>query len=87
MAEQLRSDHPETGVVILSQYLEPRYVLRLLEGGSARRAYLLQDRITHRNQLATAIEQVAEGGSAIDPMVVDELVKARDEADASPLGI
>ena len=77
MAERLRVEHPATGVVILSQYLEPRYVLRLLDGGSAGRAYLLKDRITHRNQLATAIEQVAEGGSAIDPMVVDELVKAR----------
>jgi DNA-binding NarL/FixJ family response regulator len=85
MAEQLRDARPETGVVILSQYLEPQYVLRLLEGGSARRAYLLKDRITHRNQLATAIEQVAEGGSAIDPMVVDELVRAREGSEASPL--
>jgi DNA-binding NarL/FixJ family response regulator len=85
MAEQLRDERPETGVVILSQYLEPQYVLRLLEGGSARRAYLLKDRITHRNQLAMAIEQVAEGGSAIDPMVVDELVKAREGAESSPL--
>src|SRR5690349_6007406 len=65
MAEQLRDQRPRTGVVILSQYLEPQYVLRLLEGGSARRAYLLKDRITHRNQLAMAIERVAEGGSAI----------------------
>jgi DNA-binding NarL/FixJ family response regulator len=85
MAERLRASHPEIGVVILSQYLEASYVLRLLDGGSARRGYLLKDRITHRNQLATAIEQVAEGGSVIDPLVVDSLVRAREQSERSPL--
>jgi DNA-binding NarL/FixJ family response regulator len=85
MAEQLRVSHPQIGVVILSQFLEPGYVLRLLEGGSAKRGYLLKDRITHRNQLATAIEEVAEGGSVIDPLVVDSLVRARELNERSPL--
>ena len=86
LAEHLRESSPDVGVVVLSQYLEPALVLRLLGGGSAQRAYLMKDRITHQNQLVTAIERVAEGGSVVDSLVVDELVKAREQADHSPLG-
>ena len=85
MAVELRESHPQIGVVIMSQYLETTYVLRLLERGAARRAYLLKDRITDRNQLLRAVETVAEGGSVIDPLVVDELVRAREQSDRSPL--
>jgi DNA-binding NarL/FixJ family response regulator len=81
----LRATSPEVGVVVLSQYSEPAYVLALLEGGSERRAYLLKDRIDDRAQLVAAIRAVAEGGSYIDPKVVEALVAARSDAEQSPL--
>jgi DNA-binding NarL/FixJ family response regulator len=72
-------------VVVLSTYAQPSYALALLEGGTAGRAYLLKERVEDIEQLATAIRAVAEGGSVIDPKVVEALVaqKARDEE--SPL--
>jgi DNA-binding NarL/FixJ family response regulator len=81
----LRESHPEVGVVVLSQYSEPAYVLALLEDGSDRRAYLLKDRVDDRAQLVGAVRAVAAGGSVIDPKVVEALVKARDDAEQSPL--
>jgi DNA-binding NarL/FixJ family response regulator len=84
-AEQLRHSHPEVGVVVLSQYVEPSYVLALLEGGSARRAYLLKERVSDAEQLVAAIEEVARGGSVIDPTVVEALVAARGARPSSPL--
>ena len=69
--------HPDVGVVVLSQYADPRYGLALLDGGSDGRAYLLKERIQHRGQLVSAIETVAEGGSMIDAKVVEALIEAR----------
>ncbi len=79
VAVRLRQLHPEVGVVILSQYAEPRYALKLLETGSEGRAYLLKERVRDSAQLVSAIESVAAGGSVIDPKVVEVLVgdKAR----------
>ena len=85
MAVELRRTHPEMGVVVLSQYAEPAYASELLTGGSARRAYLLKERISERDQLAAAIRTVAAGGSVIDPMVVDMLVSASSGRASSPL--
>ena len=76
-AKQLRRDHPEIGVVVLSQYIEPEYALQLLDTGSERRAYLLKERVSDVDQLLRAIEEVARGGSVIDPKVVEALVTAR----------
>ena len=73
-AERLRETHPEIGVVVLSQYSNPGYALALLEGGSERRAYLLKERVEDLEQLVAAIHGVAEGGSVIDPKVVEALV-------------
>ncbi|MBX3285747.1 MAG: response regulator transcription factor [Actinobacteria bacterium] len=84
-ATQLRRDHPDMGVVVLSQYAEPAYALRLLEDGSGGRAYLLKERVGDPDELVGAIEQVAGGGSMIDPKVVDSLVAARSRRPASPL--
>ena len=84
-ATELRDQHPEMGVVVLSQYSEPGYVLRLLAGGSERRAYLLKERVGDRKQLVGAIEAVAAGGAVIDPSVVDVLVEAQARARRSPL--
>jgi DNA-binding NarL/FixJ family response regulator len=73
-AERLRETNPQVGVVVLSQYANPTYALALLEAGSARRAYLLKERVEDVAQLVAAIRAVAEGGSVIDPKVVDALV-------------
>jgi DNA-binding NarL/FixJ family response regulator len=85
VAKELRESHPDMGVVVLSQFTEPDYALALLGNGSARRAYLLKERVHDEHELANAIEAVAHGGSAIDPKVVDALVQARARDDASPL--
>ena len=76
-AAGLRTSSPETGVVVLSQYVEPEYALALLEKGAAGRAYLLKERVADMDQLANAIREVAAGGSVIDPKVVETLVEAR----------
>jgi DNA-binding NarL/FixJ family response regulator len=84
-AERIRESHPEVGVVVLSQYATPGYVLALLEGGSERRAYLLKERVKDVDQLVAAIRAVAEGGSVLDPKVVDSLVAENARGDDSPL--
>ena len=84
-AVRLRETNADVGVVVLSQYSEPRYALALLEGGSARRAYLLKERVEDVEQLAGAIRAVAEGGSIVDPKVVDVLMANRARAEPSPL--
>jgi DNA-binding NarL/FixJ family response regulator len=80
-AEQLRVSHPDVGVVVLSQYASPGYALALLEGGSAGRAYLLKERVDNLDQLVGAIRAVAEGGSVIDPKVVEALVAENARAE------
>jgi DNA-binding NarL/FixJ family response regulator len=84
-ATRLRETDPEIGVVVLSQYATPGYVLALLEGGSERRAYLLKERVKDVDQLVAAIRAVAEGGSVLDPKVVDSLVAENARGDDSPL--
>ncbi|MGH9245153.1 MAG: response regulator transcription factor [Acidimicrobiales bacterium] len=76
IARRLREQHPEIGVVVLSQYGEPAYALALLEAGSQARAYLLKERVSDVDELLAAIREVAGGGSVIDPKVVDGLVAA-----------
>jgi len=76
-ANALRSSHPWMGVVVVSQYADPRYGLALLQHGSDRRAYLLKDRLREREPLIAAIYAVAQGGSVLDPNVVDALIAAR----------
>jgi DNA-binding NarL/FixJ family response regulator len=85
VAARLRETHPQVGVVILSQFAEPRYGLALLQGGSDGRAYLLKERIQYRGQLVSAIESVAHGGSVVDAKVVERLVEARTRVEHSPL--
>ena len=85
VAERLRQSDPHIGVVVLSQYSEPAYVLKLLAAGSDRRGYLLKERVHDRGQLSSAIRTVATGGSVIDPKLVEVLVAARATAERSPL--
>jgi DNA-binding NarL/FixJ family response regulator len=84
-ANRLRETNPEVGVVVLSQYANPTYALALLEGGSARRAYLLKERVNDLGQLVAAIRAVAEGGSVIDSKVVEALVAENARNEDSPL--
>jgi DNA-binding NarL/FixJ family response regulator len=84
-AARLRETNPDIGVVVLSQYVNPSYVVALLEGGSARRAYLLKERVKDLEQLVDAIQAVASGGSMIDPKVVEALVAENARAEESPL--
>jgi DNA-binding NarL/FixJ family response regulator len=84
-AERLRQTDPNVGVVVLSQYATPSYALALLENGSARRAYLLKERIVEPEELVSAIHAVAQGGSVIDPKVVEALVAANTRGEESPL--
>ena len=85
VADRLRDTHPDTGVVVLSQFMDPRYALALLERGADGRAYLLKERVRDIEQLVGAIREVAAGGSVIDPKVVEALVTAKSRAAASPL--
>jgi DNA-binding NarL/FixJ family response regulator/DNA-binding SARP family transcriptional activator len=84
-SERLRSEHPDVGVVVLSQYLEPAYALALFEAGTERRAYLLKERVQDIGQLVAAIQAVAEGGSVVDPKVVEALVAEQTRREHSPL--
>ncbi len=86
VAVELRDTNPEIGVVVLSQYAEPGYAKDLLGGGSARRAYLLKERVSDPRQLLDAVRTVAAGGSVIDPSVVDLLVSSSARTPRSPLG-
>jgi len=76
-ARHLRESHPAIGVVVLSHYLEPSYALALFADGAHGRGYLLKERVSDIGQLATAIREVARGGSVVDPKVVDALMAAR----------
>ena len=87
IADALRRAHPEVGVIVLSQYADPGYVVALLEGGSARRGYLLKERLADRQKLIDAIDEVAAGGSVIDGDVVDALVAAQTAKERSPLDV
>jgi DNA-binding NarL/FixJ family response regulator len=84
-AERLRVSNPEVGVVVLSQYATPGYALTLIKHGSARRGYLLKERVNDLDQLVGAIRTVADGGSVIDPRVVEALIAENARTKESPL--
>jgi DNA-binding NarL/FixJ family response regulator len=75
-ALRLRADHPGTGVLVFSQYIETRYATRLLEGNASGVGYLLKDRVADVAEFASALERVANGGTALDPEVVSQLLGA-----------
>ena len=80
-AQEIRERHPGVGVLLLSQYVEPGYAMALLETSAEGVGYLLKDRVSDLEQFGTAVRRVADGGSALDPAVVSELVgrKRRDD--------
>jgi DNA-binding NarL/FixJ family response regulator len=76
-AKRIRETYPGIGVVVLSQYVEPSYALSLFEDGSEGLAYLLKERVADLDQLTNAINEVVNGGSVIDPKVVNSIVEGR----------
>jgi DNA-binding NarL/FixJ family response regulator len=85
VARQLHATYPGVGVVVLSQYAEPRYGAALLAGGGEGRAYLLKDRVYDGDELRLAVEIVARGGSMIDPAILRFLLDSPDHAGMSQL--
>jgi adenylate cyclase len=74
-AKEVRKRHPGTGIVILSQYDDPEYAVALLAEGSAGYGYLLKDNLAQGDQLIGAIRMVATGGTALDPTIVESLMR------------
>lgn len=84
-AKEIRSSHPEIGVVVLSQFVEEDYAYELLKDGAAGLGYLLKERVADVDELVRALGEVANGGSVLDPKVVEALVAAKDRMAHSPL--
>ncbi|WP_022894358.1 response regulator transcription factor [Agromyces subbeticus] len=82
-ARAIRTSHPDTGVVVLSQHADESYALALFADGSAGLGYVLKDRIGDLEDLVHALREVCVGGSVIDPLIVDTLVRRRRAAGAS----
>jgi DNA-binding NarL/FixJ family response regulator len=80
-AQEIRAKHPGTGVLVLSQYAEPAYAMELLADSAEGVGYLLKDRVSDVNEFCAAVKRVAEGGSALDPTVVSQLVGRRRRDD------
>jgi DNA-binding NarL/FixJ family response regulator len=76
-AQEIREQHPETGVLVLSQYVESGYALELLQGNADGVGYLLKDRVSDVEEFTAAVKRVADGGSALDSEVVSRLVGRR----------
>ncbi len=85
LAEELRESHPNVGVVVLSQYEDPEYAIRLLARGSSRRGYLLKERIGQPEQLFHAIHEVAAGRSVVDSAIVDDVLRERQRREDSSM--
>jgi DNA-binding NarL/FixJ family response regulator len=84
-ARKIRSDHPDIGVVVLSQFAEEDYAYDLLKDGAAGLGYLLKERVADIDELVRALHEVARGGSVLDPKVVEGLVARKDRLAHSPL--
>jgi DNA-binding NarL/FixJ family response regulator len=84
-AKLIRARHPGTGVVVLSQYVEEDYAFDLLKDGVAGLGYLLKERVSEMDELLRALNEVARGGSALDPKVVEGLLARQTHSAASPL--
>ena len=84
-ARKIRTDHPEIGVVVLSQFAEEEYAFELLKDGAAGLGYLLKERVSNLEEIVRALNEVAKGGSVLDPKVVEALVAAKDRMTHSPL--
>jgi DNA-binding NarL/FixJ family response regulator len=84
-AKRIRAEHPTTGVVVLSQYVEEDYAFELLSDGVAGLGYLLKERVSQVDDLVRALQDVARGGSALDPLVVERLLDRKSQESTSVL--
>jgi DNA-binding NarL/FixJ family response regulator len=84
-AKRIRAEHPDIGVVVLSQFAEEEYAYELLKDGAAGLGYLLKERVADVTEVVRALNEVARGGSVLDPKVVEALVSAKDRMAHSPL--
>jgi DNA-binding NarL/FixJ family response regulator len=84
-ARRIRMEHPEIGVVVLSQYAEDEYAYELLKDGAAGLGYLLKERVADLDELVRALREVSRGGSVLDPKVVEGLVSRKERLAHSPL--
>jgi DNA-binding NarL/FixJ family response regulator/class 3 adenylate cyclase len=80
-AQEIRATHPDVGVLVLSQHVEPAYAMELLAESAEGVGYLLKDRVADIDEFAAAVRRVAEGGSALDPALVTQLVGRRRTSD------
>jgi DNA-binding NarL/FixJ family response regulator len=80
-AAEIREKHPETGVLVLSQYIEEAYAMELLSSNAEGVGYLLKDRVADLERFIDAVRRVGEGGSALDPEVVSRLLGRRRQED------
>ncbi len=80
-AIRIRSEHRETGVLVLSQFLDERYALDLIGDDASGVGYLLKDRVGDVRSFVDAVRRVADGGSAVDPAVVATMVGRRRRRD------
>jgi DNA-binding NarL/FixJ family response regulator/class 3 adenylate cyclase len=80
-AQEIREKHPDVGVLVLSQYVEPAYAMELLAESAEGVGYLLKDRVADVDEFAAAVRRAAEGGSALDPALVTQLVGRRQQRD------
>lgn len=85
IAQELRRDRPDVGVVVVSSANVAQYAIDLLDGGSQGRAYLLKERLAQSGELVHAVREVAAGGSVIDPAVVEGLIRSQGRPASSPL--
>ena len=84
-ARQIRSAHPDIGVVVLSQFVEEDYAYELLRDGASGLGYLLKERVADVEEVVRALEEVARGGSVLDPRIVEGLVLRKERGERSPL--
>ena len=84
-AKRIRAEHPDIGVVVLSQFAEEEYAYELLKDGAAGLGYLLKERVADLTEVVRALNEVAKGGSVLDPKIVEALVSAKDKMAHSPL--
>jgi DNA-binding NarL/FixJ family response regulator len=84
-AKRIRAEHPEIGVLVLSQFADEEYAYDLLKEGAAGLGYLLKERVAEIDELVRALKEVAAGGSVLDPKVVEGLVGSRTDRQDSPL--
>jgi DNA-binding NarL/FixJ family response regulator len=86
-AKRIRTEYPDIGVVVLSQFADDDYAFELLENGVGGLGYLLKERITERDELIRALQEVSRGGSALDPKVIEVLLARKSHEESALLGL